>query len=374
MKLNWPSTRKNTERQRGVALLMVLFVVSLLMIIAAEFTFTTRMEITTAQNFKEDVQGYYYALAGFQYALTEVLGEYDENYVTGDGQVGFYRKWYEESTNPQPAEGEEAVTTEWPPLPTRNGILIGDGAFDYIITDEEGKLNLNYLNARSGRGSSNNRDVFRQVLIQTGVEEGELPDVIIDSIMDWIDRNDEHRLNGAETDWYERNYKEQGFMEPYTAKNGKLDTIDELLMIRGMTPEILFGSDSIYAMQQDEEGQYRGILPYVTVYGYHRKVNENTAAPLLLAIIDPDNVDQKLDDRQSRDQKKRKTKSRTFRIEVRGYYQTSNVNHNLMAVVRRAYGSKSGSSAEIYYWNDDAMTFGAELNSFVDESGTEMGK
>lgn len=371
---NRQPNRESSGRERGVALLMVLFVVSLLLIIAAEFSFTTRMEITTAQNFKEDVQGYYYALAGFQYALTEVLGKYDENYVSGGGQVGFYRKWYEEGTDPQPAEGEDIITINWPPLPNRDGIIIGDGAFDYIITDEEGKLNLNYLNARSGRGSSNNVDVFRKVLIETGVEEGELPDVIIDSIMDWIDRNDEHRLNGAETDWYEKNYQEQGFTEPYTSKNGKLDTIDELLMIRGMTPEILFGSNSIYANQADDDARYQGLLPYITVYGYHRKVNENTAAPLLLKIMDPDNADQKLDDRQNRDKKKRKTKSRTFRIEVRGYSRTSSVNHNLMAVVRRSYGGKSGGGAEIYYWNDDAMTFGAELNSFVDESSTEMGK
>lgn len=346
--------------------MLVLFVVSLLIIIAAEFAFTTRMEIDNARFFKEDIEGYYYAQAGFQYALTEIIGNFDETYLGPDGQVGFYRKWmHEDDDSNKQNTGSDSEVQNWPPLPIRTGIPIGTGKFDYLITDEEGRINLNYIETRVQSGGKSMRDVFRELLVATGVPEGEEPDVIVDSILDWIDRNDEHRLNGAESDWYEHNYSEMGFSYPYSCKNQPLDTIDELLMIRGMKPEILYGSDSIYATESpEEEGQYQGILPYITVYGYHRKINEGSAAPLLLSILDPENAEDRLNDRQNRNSEGKKQVSRTFRIEVRGYSDGADVDHVLMAVVRRSQRRNTGGGAEIYYWNDNAMDFGSDLSYF----------
>ncbi|MBN1879902.1 general secretion pathway protein GspK [bacterium] len=367
-------TTKILESQTGIALLLVLFVVSLLIIVAAEFAFTTRMEITNARFFKEDIEGYYYAQAGFQYALTEVIGKFDGTYLAADGQIGFYRNWlHDNPDDPKTADGSDSDTPEsWPPLPVRSGIPIGKGKFDYLITDEEGRINLNYLESRVQSGNKSMRNIFREVLLATGVPEGEEPDIIIDSILDWVDRNDEHRLNGAESDWYEHNYAEKGFSLPYSCKNQPLDTIDELLMIRGMTPDILYGSDSIFAMESNNDGpEYSGILPYVTVYGYHRKINEGSAAPLLLSIMDPDNAEQKFTDRLNRGADGKKQMSRTFRIEVRGYSDTADVDHILMAVVRRSQRRDTGGGAEIYYWNDNAMDFGRDL-AYFEEFGNGL--
>jgi hypothetical protein len=360
--------------EKGIALLLVLFVISLLVIISAEFAFTTRMEITNARYFKEDIEGYFYALAGFQYALTEVIGHFDETYIGPDGQVGFYRNWLHDDA--QTSGGNDPEDTDqpylWPPVTRRTGIPIGNGKFDYIITDEEGRINLNFMDSRLRMGRKNMREIFREVLLATGVPEGEEPDIIIDSILDWIDSDDEHRLNGAETQWYEHNYAEKGFSYPYSAKNQRLNTIDELLMIRGITPEILYGSDSIYASQQNrEEGPYySGILPYVTVYGYHRRINEGSAPPLLLRIIDPDNAEEQLAGRAERDPKSRSRTSRTFRIEVRGYSDTADVEHVILAVVRRSQQRDSGGGAEIYYWNDNASSFGRDLRGYEDQWNT----
>ncbi len=346
--------------------MLVLFVVSLLIILAAEFAFTTRMEVTNARYFKENIEGYYYALAGFQYALTEVIGHFDEVYLAPDGQVGFYRQWLHEQYENGGGDGDSEYGYEWPPLPRRTGIPVGNGKFDYVITDEEGRINLNYLESRLRVGGKSMREIFREVLLATGVEEGEHPDIIIDSILDWIDPDDEHRLNGAETPWYQQNYAKMGFSHPYSAKNQPLDTIDELLMIRGMTPAILYGSDSIYArgLNNENEPIYSGILPYVTVYGYHRRINEGTAPPLLLGIIDPENAADRLDTRHERDSTARRRISRTFRIEVRGYSETADVEHVIMAVVRRSQQRDTGGGAEIYYWNDNAMAFGRDLWSY----------
>ena len=61
-------------------------------------------------------------------------------------------------------------------------------------------------------------------------------DIIVDSILDWIDPDDLTRLNGAKTDYY------MSLSPPYRAKNAPLDRVDELLLIRGVTPELFHGT------------------------------------------------------------------------------------------------------------------------------------
>ena len=61
-------------------------------------------------------------------------------------------------------------------------------------------------------------------------------DVIVDSILDWIDADDLTRLNGAESDYY------LSLSPPYRAKNAPLDRVEELLLIRGVTPELFQGT------------------------------------------------------------------------------------------------------------------------------------
>jgi type II secretory pathway component PulK len=61
---------------------------------------------------------------------------------------------------------------------------------------------------------------------------------IADSILDWIDPDDEPREFGAESEYYSQ------LDPPYAPKNGPLETIEELLLVRGVTPWLLFGADA----------------------------------------------------------------------------------------------------------------------------------
>lgn len=61
---------------------------------------------------------------------------------------------------------------------------------------------------------------------------------ISEAIFDWIDTDDDARTNGAENEYY------QQLAPPYECKNGKLETLDEMLLIRGITPQMLFGEDA----------------------------------------------------------------------------------------------------------------------------------
>ena len=60
---------------------------------------------------------------------------------------------------------------------------------------------------------------------------------VADAILDWLDEDDETRENGAEFDYY------AALDPPYAPKNGPLETIEEMLLIRGVTPDLLFGRD-----------------------------------------------------------------------------------------------------------------------------------
>jgi general secretion pathway protein K len=59
--------------------------------------------------------------------------------------------------------------------------------------------------------------------------------VPVDSIMDWRDLDENPRLSGAESDYY------LGLDPPYACKNGPLDDLSELLLIKGITPELYWG-------------------------------------------------------------------------------------------------------------------------------------
>ena len=63
------------------------------------------------------------------------------------------------------------------------------------------------------------RDGLDRLLQELGVEKTER-DMIVDSIQDWRDANDEHRLNGAESDYY------LGLSPPYRSKNADFDSVD----------------------------------------------------------------------------------------------------------------------------------------------------
>jgi type II secretory pathway component PulK len=65
-----------------------------------------------------------------------------------------------------------------------------------------------------------------------------MTETVADSILDWLDADDEPREYGAESDYY------ASLDPPYACKNGPLDTVEELLRVKGVTPQLLFGSDT----------------------------------------------------------------------------------------------------------------------------------
>ncbi|MEW6714611.1 MAG: hypothetical protein AB1306_05930 [Nitrospirota bacterium] len=221
----------NLDSQRGIALIMVLWVLTILMVLVLSFTYMTRTETDAAISFRDGVAGKFLAEAGIQRAVIEI----------------FYR-------NDTPQTEESKV---WRKDGTPYRVDTDNGGCLVSITDESGKVDINRASEVILRG------LFRGL----GLED-EDADIAVDSILDWKDADDLHRLHGAESDYY------MSLPNPYKAKNAGFETLEELIMIRGITPEILYG----------EVGK-RGVIDLLTLYSNTGKINLNTAPrEVLLAI------------------------------------------------------------------------------------------
>ncbi|MCS7237653.1 MAG: general secretion pathway protein GspK [Thermoguttaceae bacterium] len=98
------------------------------------------------------------------------------------------------------------------------------------IQDESTRLNLNALLVIEQRFPGAGRQLLMAL---PGMTED-----VADAILDWIDSDDEPREFGCEAEYY------LSLDPPYQPKNGPLETIEELLLVRGVTPELLFGADT----------------------------------------------------------------------------------------------------------------------------------
>jgi len=243
-----------TESQRGIALLIVLWVLTILMVIVLSFTFMTRTETQATLSFKEGTENKFIAEAGIERGIMEL----------------FYRNVYKGQSIE--FEGSEVWKTDG----TLYSSPIGDGYYTVRIIDESGKLDINTVNDV----------VLKNLLINIGVQDEEV-DTIVDSIMDWKDPDDLHRLYGVESDYY------MSLPNPYTAKNANFDTVEELLLVKGVTPEILYGTS-----------ERRGIIDFLTVNSKKSKINVNAAPKeVLMAIpgITPEIADTIIDYRQNKE-------------------------------------------------------------------------
>jgi len=128
-----------------------------------------------------------------------------------------------------------------------------DGLYEglrYAVENESAKLNLNTLIEDDDKEN----DTARQRLLAIpGIDTA-----VADAILDWLDEDDSPREFGAERPHY------QELSPPYPPRNGPLTALDELLMIRGVTPELLYGLDTNRSYTVDiQEQRARGILEQI---------------------------------------------------------------------------------------------------------------
>lgn len=243
--------RRFVHGETGIALFMVLWVLTLLSVMVAEYSFTVRTALRFTRNHKEDLQASYIARAGVYTAISGLIDTRGRaGTPPGSGVYGF------------PEGVPFLVGVEMPPLAAAGGEVILE------VNSEGGKININHAGLKA----------LDWLLRPLELEEDRRR-IILDSILDWRDSDDLHRMDGAENAYY------QSLAEPYAAKNGDFDSPDELLLVRGITPEIfeaIRSSITVYPKNEangDTVGTARGNDSRFD------KLDVNSVGPELLSSI-----------------------------------------------------------------------------------------
>ena len=288
-----PQRRRNdsNQRRRGLVLIIVLVTVVILSLSAYTFTALMQTEEQASRLITRRVQSKYLVDSGIDY--TRRFLARDEASIR---EVG--GRW----DNAEQFQGVPVAAGVNDPANVGAFTLICSNlddeanpeGFRYGLIDESSKLNLNVLPFWD-----------EQVDVRTEVLSA-LPgmtDDVADAILDWLDADDESRDFGAESSYY------RSQSPPYEAKNGPLDSLDELLLVRGITPELLFGldtnrngildeseasADNISSVDAD---MVLGWANYVTLYSNESNLNVDQFPRI---NINDDDLEQLYDDLRSR--------------------------------------------------------------------------
>ncbi len=228
------------KNQKGFALLLSLLVILLLSVLVLEDDFHARADLRAAGNFRDDLAAFYLARSAI-YAGEAVLREdMKEDLRSNERYDGLDELW-------------AYPISEY---------SLGDGTLTGSIVDETGKININQLVNANGDALAERVSQLRLLF-----EVLKLHADLASPIVDFLDKNDEPLPAGAEDAYY------RGLHPSYRCKNGPLDTLEELHMVKGITDDV-----------------YRTIAPYLTIYGdttglLPGKINVNTADIVILQSL-----------------------------------------------------------------------------------------
>lgn len=173
----------------------VIFVTLILTAMAVAFAVSARREVHAGANFAAQTQRFYAARGAVIYAMTALANT--SNNGTTYGIV--------------PPD----ATTD------ANGWMqIGDAMVKIDVLDTASGFDLN---------SAQVEDLQRLPYLQTNTD-------LVAAIMDWKTAGTQPSPNGAKSEYY------QTLTPPYQCKSAPFDTVDELLLVKGMSPAILYDS------------------------------------------------------------------------------------------------------------------------------------
>ncbi len=126
------------------------------------------------------------------------------------------------------------------------------------ILNTQGKLNINTVNA----------SLLEEIVVFCGASRGAESTSVTNSILDWIDEDDLKRVGGAERDYY------LSLPDPYLPKNNEIDDIRELLLVKGVSRDMFYGTE-----------EHPGLTHFFSVHGGSERMDINSAAPETFAIL-----------------------------------------------------------------------------------------
>ncbi|MEW6607391.1 MAG: helix-hairpin-helix domain-containing protein [bacterium] len=207
---------KTMKDEKGVVLIVTLWLLTILTLLAISFSHRMRVEIKLTKFQIDSLRALYLAKAGINYAIAEL----------------------KKDTNDYAALNE--------PWNGQKEVELDRGRFIYQVSDEERRINLNYAT----------RTVLERL--------PQLNKEIVSCIIDWRDVNIKEEDCGAEDEYY------QSILKNYHCKNAPFESVEELLLVKGVISKILYGEDKINQL--------------ITVYG-QGAININTAPKEVLSVL-----------------------------------------------------------------------------------------
>ena len=262
--------------ERGIALIIVLISIFVLAMLAGGFAIAMKTETKLARNANSETELEWLGRSGVEYARWILAQQLN---IPGEPYDALSQVW---------AGGPGGFATSNSPLANvQSEVRMGNGSFTWKITDLERKFNINL--------AINNEDIVRQACLVVGIDAGETP-ALIGSVLDWLDKDSDMHNQGAETEYY------QTLNPPYEAKNGAIDDLSELLLIKGITPEMYWGNSSTnhprgvfqkqlnrFGVPVDAPSYPVGLMDIFTPISTG-KININTASATTLQVMGVDNL------------------------------------------------------------------------------------
>ena len=271
--------RSPRRGEEGVALMLVLLFVVLLGAIVTEYAYETQVEAALASNVRADLDAYVAAKS----AVAAGLGLLHADLVEQEVRVA--------AASAAQLPGSEYFDSLLDVWATERLVeTLNDGVFQCEVADEYGKININALFTydEEGGGGEEANPILEQALHYLFVDILQAEEDPTDALLDYLDADDDTRPEGAESDFY------ASLDATFGAKNAPINSIEELLLVPGVTPELFFDCNR----DPEDEGwgkewgmDLEGLRPpsladLLTVHGHPEgKINVNTARPEVLDAV-----------------------------------------------------------------------------------------
>lgn len=252
---SFPSGRR---RVRGIILPLVLVFFALLAALALSFASTVRAEFMGLSARGRMLQARLCASSGLESAAILLRGKFaDSTFWYEDAEKFFDQIVF--------SEGKDETKVDW------RFSLVGynldsDEHIRFGLTDEAGKVNINVASPD-------------QLIRLPGMTP-----LLVAALLDWRESGGVPREDGAKDEYY------LTLPQPYRSKQGPLDTIEELLLVKGFTSQIIFGEDmnrnGLLDPNEDDSDESlpldngdgtldRGLYPFITVYSREPEVADS---------------------------------------------------------------------------------------------------
>lgn len=248
--------------KQGSALIIVLWIVIILSIIVGSFSFEAHIQSRITSFYRKRDKADAIALSGVQVARLLIA---KSKKINPNISV-------EEALSLELEKEDDVWFLDAKNLALNNSVIvereIAGGTLKLHITSERSRRNVNKLKA----------DDWERIFEFTNVPEEMWPG-LIDCFADWVDKDGISRIDGAESDDYYMNLE-----KPYKARNGELDSVGELLLIKGFSRALVYGGVMPGSEKDIEPIRFDGFADMLTVYG-DGKVDVNTADTKVLMTL-----------------------------------------------------------------------------------------